>query len=210
MDLLKTISFSISLFLIGAVFILLGLSGGFSVNSIELQIQETWTRIISFLIGSVMAGVAVYIETRLKRKSTDSGSEDRSPKKAGSTHITEIDAHGWWSSRTKIGQQDLQEKLLVESQEDGKIEGIMKTVDPINGNFVFEYDFHGEFINSNTVRYWFEPRSKGNFVDFGVGILEIESNNKKGHGHAVIYGIVSEEVGQEKIAIASFNMEKEL
>jgi hypothetical protein len=66
MEVLKNLSFSITLFVIGAIFILLGLSGGLSLADYSLAIQETWPRVIASLVGAILAGLGVYIEVRSK------------------------------------------------------------------------------------------------------------------------------------------------
>jgi hypothetical protein len=43
MDFLKNISFSIALFLIGAIFLFLGLSGGFTVSNYSVESTEILT-----------------------------------------------------------------------------------------------------------------------------------------------------------------------
>jgi hypothetical protein len=66
MDTLKNISFSIALFIIGAIFILLGLSGGFTFSNYALAIQDVWSRIVAITIGVVLSIVAIYMETKMK------------------------------------------------------------------------------------------------------------------------------------------------
>jgi hypothetical protein len=57
-------SFSIALFLIGAAFILLGLSGGFTISNYSLAIKDAWPRVMSSLIGIVFASFAIYVEIK--------------------------------------------------------------------------------------------------------------------------------------------------
>lgn len=66
MEVLKNLSFSIAMFVIGAIFILLGLSGGFFLTDYSLVIQETWPRVIVSLVGAILVGLGVYIEVRSK------------------------------------------------------------------------------------------------------------------------------------------------
>ena len=58
MDTLKTIPFSIALFVIGAIFLLLSLTGGVTIGNYSLVFQETLTRVASF--------VAVFMEIKNK------------------------------------------------------------------------------------------------------------------------------------------------
>ncbi len=64
MDLLKNISLGIVIFLIGAAFLLLGLTGGFTVSGYSLAVQGILLRAISSVIGAVLIVVAVYLEIR--------------------------------------------------------------------------------------------------------------------------------------------------
>jgi hypothetical protein len=66
MEILKNISFSIALFLIGAVFILGGLSGGLTTSNFSITVQEAWSKVISIIIGGILVVVAIYVEIKLR------------------------------------------------------------------------------------------------------------------------------------------------
>lgn len=66
MDTLKTIPFSIALFLIGAIFFLLGLTGGITIGSYSLVFQEILTRIVSSVFGVILVGYAISTEAKSK------------------------------------------------------------------------------------------------------------------------------------------------
>jgi 8-oxo-dGTP diphosphatase len=72
MDTLKNISFSIALFIIGAIFILLGLSGGVTINNNSLIMRELWEKSLSTIIGLSLVITAVYLELRGKLPSRES------------------------------------------------------------------------------------------------------------------------------------------
>lgn len=65
---LKSLSFNTILFLIGAAFILIGLTGGFSITNYTLTIQENWARITAATIGMVLVIVAIYAEIKSKSR----------------------------------------------------------------------------------------------------------------------------------------------
>lgn len=69
MEFLKHTSFSIFLFVIGSIFLFLGLSGGFTASGYSLTVQDAWPRILSSIIGGVLIGAAIYLETRAKSTS---------------------------------------------------------------------------------------------------------------------------------------------
>lgn len=80
MEVLKNISFSIALFLIGAIFVFFGLSGGFVLKSYSFMLNDIWARILSTFIGIVLVSFALYIEIRLKTISigkTDAKKSDK-------------------------------------------------------------------------------------------------------------------------------------
>ena len=64
MEVLKTLSFGIALVVIGAIFVLLGLSGGFSFANYSLEIQETWSRVVASLVGAILVGVGILVEVK--------------------------------------------------------------------------------------------------------------------------------------------------
>lgn len=64
MEALKSISFSITLFLIGALFLLLGLTGGLNIANSNFIIKETVSRIIVSLIGVSFIGLAIFLEIK--------------------------------------------------------------------------------------------------------------------------------------------------
>jgi hypothetical protein len=66
MDVLKNISFSIALFIIGAIFLLLGLSGGITISGNSLIMQESWAKILSSVIGGILVITAILIEVKPK------------------------------------------------------------------------------------------------------------------------------------------------
>jgi hypothetical protein len=65
-EIVKNISFSVAVFLIGAIFIFLGLSGGFTTSSFSFIIQDIWLKVISSLIGIVFTSFAIYAEIKSK------------------------------------------------------------------------------------------------------------------------------------------------
>lgn len=69
MDFLKTISFSIALFIIGATFLFVGLSGGFTISNYSIAIQEVSSRVISSIVGGVLIVVAIYLEVKIRSTS---------------------------------------------------------------------------------------------------------------------------------------------
>src|SRR5687767_7630689 len=71
MDTLKNISFSIALFIIGAFFVLLGLSGEITISNSSLTIQESWAKIVSAIIGLALVIAAIYLEARYKLSSKE-------------------------------------------------------------------------------------------------------------------------------------------
>lgn len=73
MDTLKNVSFSIALFIIGAIFVVLGLSGGITINNNSLIFQELWAKIISAIIGVLLVIVAIFLEVKLKLSSRETG-----------------------------------------------------------------------------------------------------------------------------------------
>lgn len=78
MDALKNISFSIALVVIGAIFILVGASGGVFVSNFQFEINQSWEKGMLIVFGILMVGGAVYVEIRSKagqNKSTSSTSE---------------------------------------------------------------------------------------------------------------------------------------
>lgn len=66
MENLKDLPFGIALFLVGAIFLLLGLSGGFSAANYSLMLQEMWPRVIVSLVGAILIGFGIYVEVKLK------------------------------------------------------------------------------------------------------------------------------------------------
>jgi hypothetical protein len=66
MDFLKNISFSIALFFIGAIFLFLGLSGGFTVSNYSFTIQDALPRVVSSIIGGILIAVAIYLEVKVR------------------------------------------------------------------------------------------------------------------------------------------------
>ncbi|GEM_PF-187410 len=82
MDTLKNISFSIALFVIGAVFVLLGLSGGITINNNSLILQESWAKILCAVVGVLLIVIAIYIEVRpkLASRETEKIKESHGPK----------------------------------------------------------------------------------------------------------------------------------
>lgn len=66
MDVLKSISFSIALFIIGAIFLLLGLSGGITISGNSLIMQESWAKILSSVIGGLLVIISIWIEVKPK------------------------------------------------------------------------------------------------------------------------------------------------
>lgn len=86
MENLKDLSFGIALFLVGALFMLLGLSGGFSAANYSLMLQEMWPRVIVSLVGAILIGFGVYVEVKLKSpvvESTPKDSEEQPGKPTG-------------------------------------------------------------------------------------------------------------------------------
>jgi hypothetical protein len=75
MDFLKNMSFSIALFLIGAIFLFLGLSGGFTVSNYNFTIQDVLPRVTSSIIGGILIGVAIYLEVKAKSTSEKASAE---------------------------------------------------------------------------------------------------------------------------------------
>lgn len=66
MDTLKNVSLSIALFIAGTLLLILGLTGGFVINSYAVSIQESWIRIVSSVIGTILIGIAITLEVRQK------------------------------------------------------------------------------------------------------------------------------------------------
>ena len=66
------------LLLIGALFTLLGLSGGFKAHPYELTIRETWARITLIILGIGQGVFALYLETKRKPSSNRSLEEKSS------------------------------------------------------------------------------------------------------------------------------------
>jgi hypothetical protein len=72
-DLLKNIQFAVALFIVGAFFILLGLSGGLTLGENSLLMQDFAFRIISLILGIALASTAVFFEYKsrpAKQKAT--------------------------------------------------------------------------------------------------------------------------------------------
>jgi hypothetical protein len=80
MDALKNISFSIAIFLIGAIFIVLGLSDGIKVASYSLSIQDTLARIISFSLGGAFVAIAIYLEIKVRPAGGRNAEKSATPK----------------------------------------------------------------------------------------------------------------------------------
>jgi hypothetical protein len=70
MDILKNISFSIALFVIGAIFVFLGLSGGFIASSYSFTIHNVWLRAVSVIVGGALVAVAIYLEIKSRPPTT--------------------------------------------------------------------------------------------------------------------------------------------
>jgi hypothetical protein len=82
MEVLKDLPFGIALLIIGAIFALLGLSGGFSVANYSLMIQETWARVVTSLVGGSLIGLGTYMELKsssLLEKSDAKDVEEEKP-----------------------------------------------------------------------------------------------------------------------------------
>ena len=75
METLKNISFNIVLCLIGAIFAFFGLSGGFFLNNYCPALNDTWPRIVSTLIGIVLASFAIYIEIKQRSATLKTNAE---------------------------------------------------------------------------------------------------------------------------------------
>lgn len=84
-DTIKSISFNIALFIIGAIFVFFGLSGGITLNAYNVIIQDTWARILLSVAGTILAILAIFFELKSKQNAEDSGtakdvSEGKRPK----------------------------------------------------------------------------------------------------------------------------------
>lgn len=73
----EKIPFRIALFLVGALFILLGSSGGGTFNNYDLRIPDIWSRILLSIIGAVLVLVAILLE--VKQGSARRSAEDKLP-----------------------------------------------------------------------------------------------------------------------------------
>jgi hypothetical protein len=107
---------------------------------------------------------------------------------------------GIWVAKTKLGDKPLHlEQIDVRSQFGRTIKGVFTTPDPIDSDKTYQNEFEGYIINSTTVRFSFVP--KGNYEDYGVGIIQLESNYKKATGLSVSVGISSKnpEIAQFEI-----------
>ena len=88
MDFLKNLSFNIALFLVGALFVLLGITSGFTFNNFSFTVQDIWSKIISIIVGVLLAIAAIFLEIKrnpqkeiTKKPSTDTGLNDKASKK---------------------------------------------------------------------------------------------------------------------------------
>lgn len=102
MDTLKSISFSIALFIIGAIFVLLGLSGGITISNNSLIIQELWAKLSSTIIGMILIIAAFYLEVRLKLS-------DKEAKILTESH--QLDDHELFLNRKEIHWAPYNEKV---------------------------------------------------------------------------------------------------
>jgi len=66
MDAIKNISFSIALVVIGAIFILVGASGGIFFSNFQIEIDQSWEKGMLIVFGILMVGAAVLVEIRSK------------------------------------------------------------------------------------------------------------------------------------------------
>jgi hypothetical protein len=67
MDFIKNLSFTLALFLVGALFLLLGILGGFHFGEYyNVVVQNNWARIGLLVVGAAFVGLAIYIELKLK------------------------------------------------------------------------------------------------------------------------------------------------
>jgi len=64
MGFLNNLTFNIALFLVGAIFVLLGLTGGPTINNFSLSVQDIWARIISTSIGVSLMIIAIITENK--------------------------------------------------------------------------------------------------------------------------------------------------
>lgn len=105
MDSLKHIPFTIALFLIGAGFVLVGFLGHVPLGAGLTAALSIWARVALVLIGAVFAGLAVFMEGRLRGIFGRKKDKPPSPATAGSkttletygANVTEPfpDAVGW-------------------------------------------------------------------------------------------------------------------
>lgn len=78
MDAIKNISFSIALVIIGAIFILIGASGGLFIDNFSFIIDQSWAKGILLIFGVGMVGTAVFVEMKSKSTQPKLQTHDRS------------------------------------------------------------------------------------------------------------------------------------
>jgi hypothetical protein len=109
-DTIKNIPFNLALFLIGAIFIFLGLTGGFTLGSYSFVIQETWSRVISVLVGGTLATSAIYTEIKLKlfteKQSAESIENSRSLVKPNPELPTTLAAEKFFYTLDEVGAKN--------------------------------------------------------------------------------------------------------
>ena len=85
---IKDISYTVVIVLLGAVFILLGTVGGFTVGVYTIPTIELWARILMAIIGLALLGGSVILELKTRgvskaRANTVKTNEINSPKPQG-------------------------------------------------------------------------------------------------------------------------------
>ena len=76
MEFAKNMSFSLGAALIGAIFIVLGVSDGFTISNFDLAIGQTWAKIVLILLGFFLVLFAVFFEIKTKIISFDNRKTD--------------------------------------------------------------------------------------------------------------------------------------
>jgi phosphoglycolate phosphatase-like HAD superfamily hydrolase len=108
---LKNISFNIALILFGALFTILGLSGGFTLGNNSFLMQDILARIVSSVVGVGCVVVAIYLEKQ-KLIASKPTTEKTSPEERNPSSLdTSRDSHFPNVKFVKISEQEFLEGI---------------------------------------------------------------------------------------------------
>lgn len=140
---LKALIFSTAALIIGAIFLLLGLSGGVTITGNSLLIQDLWARNICGLIGFGLLATAIYIEIKLmpplqeKMKELQKKVEELQPtppaiEPSTSEHISASALHQFLEQIRNDRGQDNLTRSAKEFMSKGEFENAINTLEPLS------------------------------------------------------------------------------